>query len=332
MVFRGWVILVLATAAALVAAHGVAAAEPTYAERLGWPAGSRVVIFHVDDAGMSHDSNMGAFESIEQGVATSVSVMFPCAWVSEFAKHWKQHPEIDAGIHVTLTSEWDKYRWGPVAGKEAVPGLVDPQGCLWHGGDDVLKHASPDEVETEIRAQLDRCVTIGITPTHLDTHMGVVFARPDYTERYLKVGIEKKIPVMLAAGHFQYLVEENKEALEMARAAGLKAWDAGLPCLDDIHTGSYGWKPEEKKAKLIEFLHTMKPGLTQVILHCTKPTQVFEFISGSGASRLADTQVMTDPDIKKVLADEKILTTSWRELMERRGRVGTPAAAAAEKK
>ena len=110
---------------------------PTYAERLGWPAGTKAVIFHVDDAGMSHNSNMGAIRAIEDGVATSVSVMMPCSWVPEFADYVKAHPEVDAGIHLTLTSEWNKYRWGPVAGKPAVPGLTDSDGYLWRSVSDV---------------------------------------------------------------------------------------------------------------------------------------------------------------------------------------------------
>ena len=107
---------------AMMLASASAFSEPTYAEKLGWPAGSRVVIFHVDDAGMSHDSNMGAFEAIEKGVATSTSVMYPCPWVPEFAHYWKNHPDLDAGIHTTLTSEWGEYRWGPLVGKKAAPG------------------------------------------------------------------------------------------------------------------------------------------------------------------------------------------------------------------
>jgi chitin disaccharide deacetylase len=121
----------LVLSGSMLTALKTVAAEPTYAERLGWPPGSRVVIFHVDDVGMSHDSNVGAIKAVTDGVATSMSIMFPCPWVSEIGKYIKEHPTVDAGIHVTLTSEWPRYRWGPLAGKKAVPSLVDPEGCLW---------------------------------------------------------------------------------------------------------------------------------------------------------------------------------------------------------
>lgn len=129
----------------------VPAPEPTYTERLAWPAGTRAVLFHVDDAGMSYDSNLGAIGATEDGVATSLNVMMPCPWVPHIAAYLKDHPQTDAGLHLTLTSEWKNYRWGPLAGQPAVPGLVDPDGYLWPEASDVLNHATAGEVETEIR-------------------------------------------------------------------------------------------------------------------------------------------------------------------------------------
>lgn len=104
--------------------------DTTYAERLGFPKGAKVVILHVDDAGMSWDSNEGAINALTKGVANSVSVMMPCPWVPAFVHFLNEHPQTDAGLHLTLTSEWKEYRWGPLAGKIAVPGLTDKEGDL----------------------------------------------------------------------------------------------------------------------------------------------------------------------------------------------------------
>lgn len=299
----------------------VPAQEQTFAERLGWPKGSKVVIFHVDDAGMSHDSNMGTIEAMEKGVATSTSVMFPCPWVVEIARYAKEHPDMDLGIHATLTSEWNVYRWGPVAGKKAVPGLTDDEGCLWRKPEDVVKHATPDEVEAELRAQLDRCLTLGLKPTHIDTHMGTVYDSPAFLERYIKVGAENGIPVMVPGGHAYFLSIESPELTGGVRELGEKVWALGLPVLDDLHTG-YGCKaPTDKKAQIIEFLKTVKPGVTQFIVHATRPSETFQFISGSGKMRLAELEALTSPEVKKTIEDEKIILSTWRELKQRRDAV-----------
>jgi predicted glycoside hydrolase/deacetylase ChbG (UPF0249 family) len=142
-----------------------AMAQTTYAEKLGWPKGAKVVIFHVDDAGMSYSSNRGAVRSIEEGVATSASIMMPCPWAASFVKYALQHPLVDAGLHLTLTSEWKDYRWPPLNGISHSPGLVDEEGCMWHEVAQVVKNANPDIVETEIRAQVERALKMG-PPTH----------------------------------------------------------------------------------------------------------------------------------------------------------------------
>src|SRR5207245_732981 len=118
--------------------------EKTFAERLGWKPDDVLAILHVDDVGMSHSSNLGAVQALEAGVATSCSVMMPCPWVSEIAQHLKARPELDSGLHLALTSEWQLYRWGPLAGKSQVPGLVDSEGCLWHTVEQTATNAAPD--------------------------------------------------------------------------------------------------------------------------------------------------------------------------------------------
>ena len=142
--------------------------------------GTKVVILHVDDVGMSFDSNEGAIDAMTKGVATSCSVMMPCPWVPAYVHYLKSHPNTDAGLHLTLTSEWDEYRWAPLMGKPAVPGLVDNEGAMWHSVEEVVAHAKPEEVYAEIKAQLDRAKAMGFTPTHVDSHMGTLFGSPAF--------------------------------------------------------------------------------------------------------------------------------------------------------
>jgi len=280
------------------------------------------VMFHCDDLGMSHASNLGGIESLEKGVVNSVSIMMPCPWVPEIVKYVKQHPQVDAGLHLTMNSEWDLYRWGPVAGKPAVPGLCDPDGYLWHPTQETAKHATPDEVEREIRAQIEKAEAMGLHPTHIDTHMGALAVRPEFLERYMKVGIEKQIPVLAIGGHRSFARVENAGAMKQIEERIKGVWDAGLPVIDDLHTASYDWKEGAKSARFIKMLKELKPGVTMVIIHCSRPTDDFPLITGSSSLRFEDLKAMIDPEVRKTIEEEHIILTTWRELKERRDKVG----------
>lgn len=311
---------VLILAVLVVGASVMHGQEQTYAERLGWPKGTKAVIFHVDDAGMSHDSNMGARKAVEDGVATSLSIMMPCSWVPECAAWVQENAHVDAGVHLTLTSEWKRYRWAPVAGPSVVPGLVDGQGYLYHEVLQVANHASPDEVEAEIRAQVDKALALGIHPTHLDSHMGTCF-HPKFIDRYVKVGIEKQIPVLIFGGHMQHISAEAGSFKPLLLTLASQVWNAGLPVIDDLVTQpTKGPDYEQRKRELIALLREMKPGITEIIVHCTDPTETFSYISGSGRTRQAELRLMTDPDIKAFIESEGIVLTTWRQLKERRQR------------
>lgn len=305
--------------------------DSTYAEKLGFPKGAKVVILHVDDAGMSFESNEGTIQAIIKGAANSCSVMMPCPWVPHFVQFLKAHPQVDAGLHLTLTSEWEKYRWGPLAGKAAVPGLVDSAGSLWTSVENVVKHATANEVEQELEAQLDRARTMGFRPTHFDSHMGTLFATPAFMERYISFGIKHQIPVMFPAGHATLIAVQgnlDQQRLLQLRTIGKSLWAAGLPVLDDLHNGTYNWQPPAgaykaayKTKQYIDALKEVKPGLTMLIMHCTATTDVFKEISNSGPSRQADLEAMLDPAFKKALQTEGIVLTTWRELKQRRDKI-----------
>ncbi len=307
--------------------------DSTFAEQLGYPKGSRVLILHVDDAGMSLQSNQGAELALTKGVSTSVSVMMPCPWVPDFLIFLKSHPEIDAGMHVTLTSEWVNYRWGPLSGKNSTPGLTDSSGYLWPDVIQVASHAKASEVEMEINAQLQKARSMGFEPTHLDSHMGTVFATPAFLLTYMNAGIRNHIPVMLPGGADVLIQAQSKlpdALIAQMRQLGKQLWNAGLPVLDDLHNYSYDWViPADvasdsarldafKTAKYIEAIKLLQPGLTMMIIHCTETGPDFKFISDSGPTRKGDLLAMMNPAFRKALADQGIILTTWREVKRRR--------------
>ena len=315
----------MAAAAAVMLGAGAMATEfegPTYAERLGWPEGTRALIIHSDDAGMHRDANLGTIKSVEEGICNSASVMMPCGWVTPWRDWLKDNPDFCNGLHITLTSEWGRYRWPPLSSINETPGLYDADGYMHRGVLAVAANSNPEEVRTEILAQLNMARRMGMDITHLDTHMGTMFARPDFTQLYVQIGIEEQIPVMIMGGHMTQLVGDNpmyRSRIDDARQLAEHAWANGLPVLDDLHTDITGLGPyEEKKAEVIRRLRELKPGVTQFIVHCTEPSEVFKDISGSGPNRWSDVEVLIDPEVKQVIEEEGIILTTWRELMERR--------------
>ncbi|HXQ73293.1 MAG TPA: ChbG/HpnK family deacetylase, partial [Pyrinomonadaceae bacterium] len=149
----------------------VKAQERTLAERLGYPADAKLLIVHADDLGMSHSVNIATLKAFETGLVNSGSIMVPCPWLSEIATYARAYPQADLGLHLTLTSEWTPFRWGPVTSKDRVASLLDKDGYFRLSESEAAKFADPKEVEMEIRAQIEKAKAMGIVPTHLDSHM-----------------------------------------------------------------------------------------------------------------------------------------------------------------
>src|SRR6202162_1180655 len=135
---------------------------PTAQQRLGYPASARLLVIHADDLGMNHSVNRATFEALENGWITSASILVPCPWFPEVARWAKQHPDADLGIHLALNSEWTTLRWGPVSPKDKVPSLLDAEGYLPLDPPAVAQTAKLSEVESELRAQVDRAQSAGI--------------------------------------------------------------------------------------------------------------------------------------------------------------------------
>jgi hypothetical protein len=148
--------------------------------------------------------------------------------------------------------------------------------------------------------------------------MGTLFARPDYFERFVRISLEKKIPLLAVGGHGTYANQENPGATQSLRQWLPKIWNGGLPVLDDLHTSSYDWKPAEKTERLLQLLSELKPGVTEILFHASRPTEDFPIITGSSESRRADLAALTDSRIKARLQERGIILTTWKELKRRR--------------
>ncbi len=279
----------------------------TVAERLGYPAGSKLLILHADDLGFAHSADAASFDALDKGAVSSASIMMPTPWVTEVAAYAKAHPNADLGLHLTLTSEWATYRWGSVEAKDKVASLLDSAGNFPSEDGPVATAAKPVEVEREIRAQIERALSLGIHPTHVDSHMGSLFTTPALAAIYVKVAHEYHLPFLAVRGNPpggpQATYAPNDILLDAVIIAGPQ-----IP-------------RDQWKAFYLNAIANLKPGLTEVIVHLGHDDAELQAVTvdhepyGS-AWRQRDYDVVTSPEFRKALQDNHVIVVGWRDLQK----------------
>ena len=294
-------------------------AEPqTNAEKLGFPAGQKVLLLHMDDLGMCEEANQAGRFYIENNFIRSGAVMMPCPNAEEFVEWAKDHPDADIGAHLTLTSEWKDYRWPPLTDKPEVPGLIDSEGKMWRSVPPVVMNATPGEVEMEIRAQIDKMIALGLRPSHIDTHMGTLYGSPDFVKVFLDVAQEYHIPA-------NAIDLSNPKVAEFYRQAGYPINEAviglledyKLPKLDNFGSVPNGKTYEEKKDNFFKLVNSLEPGLTEIIFHPSVETENLKSITGSWQQRVWEAKMFADSEMLQFFDDNNIIITNWKEIMQR---------------
>ena len=276
------------------------------AERLGYPRDSKLLIIHADDLAVFHSEDAASFDALDKHAATSASIMVPCPWLTEVAAYAKAHPDADLGLHLTLTAEWKTDRWGPVESRDKVPSLLDPDGYLWSEVPPALQHIKADEAEREIRAQIDHAIAMGIHPTHLDSHMGTLFARPDLMAVYVKVAHEYKLPFL---GMLTPNVSPDVRSMFSDKDVLLDSVIIVNPTVP-----SANWKNF-----YLDALKSLKPGLTEIIVHLAyddaeSQAVMVDHPDYGAAWRQRDYDVITSREIKQAIEDNHVILVHWSEL------------------
>jgi len=280
-------------------------------ERLGYPKDAKLLILHADDIGVSHSENMASVSAMEKGCISSGSIMVPCPWFPEIAAYVQKHPEYDFGLHITLTSEWKYYKWGPVTPAYEIPGLVNKNGFLYSTVDSVKQSATAAEVEKETRNQVKRAIQFGINPTHLDAHMFTALNRLDFMKAYLKVGHEFKIPVFLYR-HLESELNFKFDSLVSDKDVIVDTIVTVLP--ENFKTGVHDF--------YISSLRNLKPGLTYYIIHTAFDDEEMKavtigFTDWGSAWRQEEYNFFSSSECAKLLKENNIYVITWKEIRDK---------------
>ncbi len=286
------------------------------AERLGFAPDSRVLIVHADDVGSSHASNAAVFECLERGSLTSASILVPAAWFQEVAAYAREHPEADFGIHLTLTCEYESYRWRALTDRALAPGLYDKQGYLWRKASKAIERVSLEEAEHELRAQIETALAAGIDITHLDTHMGTVF-QPKFIELYVSLGLEYQLPLFLFRPNPERLERAGLSEFGAALERQLQRLDeAGFPVPDHILTETLTLPPETKEAFFKDLFADLRTGLTHFLVHPAKPSEELSAMTKDAPMRAKDYELFRDCSMADEVARLGIKTIGYREIRD----------------
>ncbi len=275
------------------------------ARKLGYRADARVLIINADDFGMCHDENEATIEGLTRGLFTSSTILVTCPWFEEAAEFARNTPSADLGVHLTLTSEWDRYKWGPVLGAKAVPSLVDERGYLWPDVPPVYANDRLDEAEAELRAQIDKALAAGIDVTHIDSHMGPLQLRLDYHELYLKLARDYRLPLRVASRHSLYQL-------------GFDSIVEGLDRDGIVHTDHFVFRGPPSPAETVSYwtklIRGLRPGLTEVLCHPALARNELRSCARDAEQREADFRFFTSDGARRLIADEGIELVGFRKL------------------
>jgi chitin disaccharide deacetylase len=301
-------LLILVAAVVLCPAMSCAQdAQKSLAEKLGYSREAKLLIVHADDLGMTHSVNAASIQALESGAANSASIMVPCPWFPEMADYAKAHPDADLGLHLTLTAERVYYRWGPVAPRDKVPSLTDENGYFYLNWTP-SNHIAPQEVELELRAQIERALAMGVRPTHLDSHQyRLIQNGKEIFQALAHVAHDYNLPFFLVRDWFK-----DYPYLEPSIAPSALVVDHTVTIEPSVPAEQ--WADFYTKA-----LNSLQPGVTVFIIHLAFDNDEMraatrERATWGAAWRQRDFDFFTSSQFKSTLQQQNIHLVTWRQL------------------
>jgi predicted glycoside hydrolase/deacetylase ChbG (UPF0249 family) len=296
---------IILAAALMIGGLATLFSQENIATALGFHADTKLLIIHADDLGVSHSENTASIKAMEEGSVNSASVMMPTPWVMEIAHYAQLHPDThDFGLHLTLSSEWKYYKWGPVSSKDKVPTLIDKHGYFHEG---CRPDIAIEEAESELRAQIERAYAMGLVPTHLDSHMGcLLWQSAALLETYLKLGQAYNLPVLALP---DYVTPDLKEKYNVKVIA------------DEVFTITPEEYEKGAEAYYTNVIKNIKPGLSVLLIHTAYDNEEMKGMNIDHPNwgnewRQKDFDFFTSDACKELLKEEQIELVTWRQLKE----------------
>jgi chitin disaccharide deacetylase len=263
------------------------------------------LILHADDFGLCASVNRATIAALESEAISSASVMAPCDYFEAAADYARRHPEMDIGLHLTVTSEWPARRWGPVAEPGKVRSLVDEDGCFYADADVMSERARPEEIYIELSAQMKKALAADMKPTHLDTHMFALFYNDALYSVYRQLAQEYGLPFLVPSGpSFSKRTRRREEMLVHA----LLTARPEIPAVE--WTTAY-----------VRSASALRPRVTQMNLHLGYDDSELRGITGAdtpwgAAWRQRDLAAVESEEFRRAVRSDGVVLTRWRELAE----------------
>ena len=285
-------------------------------KRLGFADDDRVAIIHTDDIGMCQATVSAFADLVDFGLISSGAVMVPCPWFPQVAAYCRQHPQVDMGVHLTLTSEHDDCRWGPISTRDPTSGLIDEEGYFYRQSEQVQERGNAAAVQLELEAQVARALTAGIDVTHVDTHMGTV-AHPRFISAYVQLAVQHGLPAMILrldeAGWRKMGMDSETAAFAARFVPQLEA--QGLPLLDYLVALPLD-QPADRVEQAKKAFDSLPPGLTHFIIHPAQDTPELRALTPSWPSRVADYRAFTSGELRDYVRNSGVQVIGYRALRE----------------
>ena len=304
----------------MTGAHGssLALSQNPLLAQLGYPPDARLVIFHADDVGMCHGSNVAFWELAAAGIVQTGSVMVPCPWSQEILERAAADPLLDLGVHFTLNSEWSGYRWGPLSTRDRASGLIDDEGWFWHRPPMLAERLNPAATMAEMDAQIEHAVAAGLDLTHLDAHMGAAMMG-SLVQHYIESGFRHRVPVLMPR-----LLDEGTRGIvgsSMSEARWADFTGAlekrGMPLVDTFRiTPGYDVEGGEGgRAELYEkILRELPSGVTYFSLHPNAPGDIEAIVPDRAHWRTFEHAYFQSQQVRDLLIAEGIIPIGYRAI------------------